>query len=168
MENFHLPTKAGRSLQHTFIMICKQTWWIHFIQYGYPLRRKWAHFLQAFLICELNWDICSFSPLKSCFHRTFSPVLAWITDTSKQTEIIHIYIYLKVNSINMDNDIYFYGSELKESGISNQQNWPITKHLNMEIKFFILGKIWLVGLFCFVLWHINLCRLFNAKSILCK
>ena len=54
--------------------------------------------------------------------------------------------------------------------LSNRITWEKSVFLHFLAQFwqFEYLLLWEEGLVCWVLWHINLCRLFNAKSILCK
>ena len=51
--------------------------------------------------------------------------------------------------------------------IVGQKKKKLAITLTRQKMTYLLFKVWF-GLVYWVLWHINLCRLFNAKSILCK
>ena len=97
----------------------------------------WGSNMQCQSIITTNLE-CNSRILK--YDQTLSVILYHIASALNQCKLIqthtHTYIYIY---------IYIY--------------------VEIERKKRESSNIWLVGLVVWVLWHINLCRLFNAKSI---
>ena len=95
-------------------------------------------------------------------------------DTATWVQILDETVYISLGAKSLDKDIHrtilltamntLVRQPVKEKEISVFKFVQFRFKMTLCLTLFAVDRVW----FGLVLWHVNLCRLFNAKSILCK